>query len=71
LRQRGPGQLPSPLGFQYRLGQGTASSSDGQRFGIQADSLLAAFYPRYFGYYDRAVTRLHAQGKKNTILLSS
>lgn len=37
-------------------GDGTASSSDGQRFGIQASSLLASFYPRYFGYYDRAVT---------------
>jgi TnpA family transposase len=37
-------------------GPGTASSSDGQRFGLQADALLASFYPRYFGYYDRAVT---------------
>jgi TnpA family transposase len=37
-------------------GDGTASSSDGQRFGIQASSLLGGFYPRYFGYYDRAVT---------------
>ena len=32
------------------------SSSDGQRFGIQRSSLLASFYPRYFGYYDRAVS---------------
>lgn len=37
-------------------GEGTRSSSDGQRFGIQGQSLLASFYPRYFGYYDRAVT---------------
>jgi TnpA family transposase len=37
-------------------GTGIASSSDGQRFGIQASSLLASFYPRYFGYYERAVT---------------
>ncbi|MEZ4447274.1 MAG: Tn3 family transposase [Polyangiaceae bacterium] len=37
-------------------GVGRVSSSDGQRFGIQASSLLASFYPRYFGYYDRAVT---------------
>ena len=37
-------------------GDGSASSSDGQRFGIQASSLLASFYPRYFGYYDRAIT---------------
>ncbi|MCZ6489269.1 MAG: Tn3 family transposase, partial [Acidobacteria bacterium] len=37
-------------------GPGLASSSDGQRFGIQQSSLLASFYPRYFGYYERAVT---------------
>jgi len=37
-------------------GDGSMSSSDGQRFGVQAPSLLASFYPRYFGYYDRAVT---------------
>lgn len=39
-------------------GPGRISSSDGQRFGIQADSLLASFYPRYFGHYDRALTVL-------------
>jgi TnpA family transposase len=32
-----------------------ASSSDGHRFGIQRSSLLASFYPRYFGYYERAI----------------
>jgi hypothetical protein len=37
-------------------GQGQISSSDGQRFGIQQSSLLASFYPRYFGYYERAVS---------------
>jgi TnpA family transposase len=37
-------------------GDGSVSSSDGQRFGVQAPSLLTSFYPRYFGYYDRAVT---------------
>jgi TnpA family transposase len=37
-------------------GDGAASSSDGQRFGVQTSSLLASFYPRYFGYYDRAIT---------------
>ncbi len=37
-------------------GSGTFSSSDGQRFGIQRSSLLASFYPRYFGYYDRAIS---------------
>jgi TnpA family transposase len=44
------------LGFSKLWGAGTTSSSDGQRFGIQASSLLASFYPRYFGYYERAVT---------------
>lgn len=29
-------------------GDGHVSSSDGQRFGVQESSLLAAFYPRYF-----------------------
>ena len=37
-------------------GEGIASSSDGQRFGIQQSSLLASYYPRYFGYYERAVS---------------
>jgi hypothetical protein len=37
-------------------GEGQVASSDGQRFGVRASSLLAAFYPRYFGYYDRAVS---------------
>jgi TnpA family transposase len=36
-------------------GGGVASSSDGQRFGLQQSSLLASFYPRYFGYYERAI----------------
>jgi hypothetical protein len=36
--------------------EGVASSSDGQRFGIQQSSLLASNYPRYFGYYERAIT---------------
>jgi hypothetical protein len=37
-------------------GEGLISSSDGQRFGIQQSSLLSSFYPRYFGYYERAVS---------------
>jgi TnpA family transposase len=44
------------LGFSGLWGAGSASSSDGQRFGIQSSSLLASFYPRYFGYYERAIT---------------
>ena len=44
------------LALSSIYGAGIASSSDGQRFGIQASSLLASFYPRYFGYYERAIT---------------
>ena len=32
-------------------GDGGRSSSDGQRFMVQRDSLLGSVYPRYFGYY--------------------
>jgi TnpA family transposase len=45
-------QLP----FSAVWGRGDSSSSDGQRFGLQASSLLGSFYPRYFGYYERAFT---------------
>jgi TnpA family transposase len=41
-----------PLSKVY--GDGSRSSSDGQRYGIQCSSLLASYYPRYFGYYDLA-----------------
>jgi hypothetical protein len=50
------------VNFQHHLatsriwGDGTHSSSDGQRFAVQPSSLLASYYPRYFGYYDQAVT---------------
>jgi TnpA family transposase len=37
-------------------GTGHRSSSDGQRFRLRQSSLLGAFYPRYFGYYDQAVS---------------
>jgi TnpA family transposase len=36
-------------------GTGILSSSDAQRFGIRASSLLASYYPRYYGYYEKAV----------------
>lgn len=36
-------------------GDGTFSSSDAQRVAISRGSILASFYPRYFGYYERAV----------------
>jgi hypothetical protein len=50
------------VNYHHRLllsavwGSGTLSSSDGQRFGIQQSSLLTSFYPRYFGYYERALS---------------
>jgi TnpA family transposase len=50
------------VNYHHRLplsavwGDGSVSSSDGQRFGLQASSLLGSLYPRYFGYYDPAVT---------------
>lgn len=42
-----------PLSAVY--GAGTLSSSDAQRFGIRASSLLASYYPRYYGYYEKAI----------------
>jgi TnpA family transposase len=36
-------------------GAGTLSSSDAQRFRIRASSLLASYYPRYYGYYEKAI----------------
>jgi TnpA family transposase len=36
-------------------GTGTLSSSDAQRFGMRARSLLASYYPRYYGYYEKAI----------------
>jgi TnpA family transposase len=42
------------LPFSRVWGDRSRSSSDGQRFAVQRDSLLSSFYPRYFGYYDRA-----------------
>jgi TnpA family transposase len=36
-------------------GTGTLSSSDAQRFGMRASSLLASYSPRYDGDYDKAI----------------
>lgn len=36
-------------------GDGSRSSSDGQRFAVERNSLLGSVYPRYFGYYDHAL----------------
>jgi TnpA family transposase len=43
------------LPFSEIQGHGMLSSSDAQRFKIRADSLLAAYYPRYYGYYEKAI----------------
>ena len=40
--------ISSPLSATQ--GDGEMSSSDAQRFKIRADSLLASYYPRYYGY---------------------
>jgi TnpA family transposase len=37
-------------------GDGTVSSSDGQRFGLPAHAFLGSLSPRYFGSYDKALT---------------
>jgi TnpA family transposase len=37
-------------------GTGRLSSSDGQRFAVRQSSLLGSFCPRYFGYYDQAIS---------------
>lgn len=42
-----------PLSEVY--GSGKLSSSDAQRFKMRADSLLASYYPRYYGYYEKAI----------------
>jgi hypothetical protein len=43
-----------PLPLSALHGTGTLSSSDAQRFGLRASSLLASYYPRYYGYYEQA-----------------
>lgn len=44
-------QLP----FSAVHGSGTISSSDAQRFKIRADTLMASYYPRYYGCYEKAI----------------
>lgn len=45
----------SQLAFSHVHGDGSLSSSDGQRFIITASSLLSSFYPRYCGYYEKMI----------------
>ena len=38
------------------LGRRVAVKEIRQRYAIQGENLLGSFYPRYFGYYERAIT---------------
>ena len=42
--------------FAAVWGNGRLSSSDGQRFVVPPGTLMGAYYPRYFGHYDKAVS---------------
>ena len=44
------------LPFAAVWGDGRLSSSDGQRFVAPPSALIGAYHPRYFGYYDRAIS---------------
>ena len=46
--------LKSPMSEIF--GDGTWSSSDGQRYGIEKSSINASYYPRYFGYYNKSIS---------------
>ncbi|MBF0307641.1 MAG: Tn3 family transposase, partial [Alphaproteobacteria bacterium] len=48
-------------------GDGRRFSSDGQRFAIERDSPLGAFYPRYFGHYERALTLYTHTADQNSV----
>ena len=48
-------------------GNGSRSSSDGQRFVVERDSLLGSVYPRYFGYYDRALQLYTHTSDQNSV----
>ncbi len=48
-------------------GDGRRSSSDGQRFAVEREGLLGAFYPRYFGYYERAVSLYTHTADQNSV----
>ena len=48
-------------------GDGSRSSSDGQRFAVERRSLLGSVYPRYFGYYDRALQLYTHTSDQNSV----
>jgi TnpA family transposase len=37
-------------------GKGRYSSSDGQRYAIEASFMESSYYPRYYGYYEKAIS---------------
>lgn len=43
------------LSYSKNYGDGTCSSSDGQRFAVREGSLYTSFCTRYFGFYKKAV----------------
>lgn len=48
-------------------GDGHLSSSDGQRFGVEGECAIGNFYPRYFGYYDQAVSLYTHTSDQHTV----
>src|SRR5271157_198171 len=48
-------------------GDGSHSSSDGQRFAVERRSLLGSVYPRYFGYYDQALQLYTHTSDQNSV----
>jgi len=51
-------------------GDGSRSSSDGQRFAVERCSLLGSVYPRYFGYYDRALQLYTHTSDQNSVYVT-
>jgi hypothetical protein len=55
------------LKLSFIWGTGQRSSSDGQRFAVERASLLGSLYPRYFGYYDRALALYTHTSDKSSV----
>ena len=48
-------------------GDGSRSSSDGQRFAVERRSFLGSVYPRYFGYYEQALQLYTHTSDQNSV----
>jgi len=48
------------------FGDGNFSTSDGQRYLVQASCMLSGFYPRFFGYYNKAIS-LYTHVSKDSV----